>query len=133
MEKDLHLTGSQYQLAVSILNVPFCLLEVPSNLVLRKFTPSRYLAVITSLWGIVATLSGITQNLAGLIVCRLALGTVEAGLFPGLVAYMTLWYTKSELALRIGYLFSAAALAGAYVEVLAPSSFHVRVFPCSRH
>lgn len=129
LERDLHLTGSQYQLAVSILNVPFCLLEVPSNLVLRKFTPSRYLAIITTLWGIIATLTGITQNLGGLLVCRIALGIVEAGLFPGLVAYMTLWYTKSELALRIGYLFSAAALAGAYVDVFAfllpsPGSLH---------
>lgn len=95
------------------------LFEVPSNLVIRKLTASRFLAVITGIWGIVATLTGITQNFAGLIACRLILGLAEAGLFPGLVAYMTLFYGRRELALRVGYLLSAAALAGACGGLLA--------------
>ncbi|KAK2786936.1 hypothetical protein FQN53_005882 [Emmonsiellopsis sp. PD_33] len=119
MEEDLGLTGNQFQIAVSILFIPYCLLEVPSNLVIRKFTASRYIASITVAWGILATLTGVCQNFAGLIVCRLLLGCVEAGLFPGLVAYMTLFYGKRELALRVGYLFSAAALAGACGGLLA--------------
>ncbi|EFQ97057.1 high-affinity nicotinic acid transporter [Nannizzia gypsea CBS 118893] len=119
LEEDLGLTGNQYQIAVSILFIPYCLLEVPSNLVIRKFTASRYISVITTVWGLVATLSGITQNFAGLVVCRFILGAVEAGLFPGLIAYMTLFYGKKEIALRVGYLFSAAALAGACGGLLA--------------
>ncbi|EEH34163.1 hypothetical protein PAAG_05212 [Paracoccidioides lutzii Pb01] len=119
MESDLGLTGNQFQIAVSILFIPYCLLEVPSNLVLRKFTASRYLSFIATSWGIIATLTGIVQNFAGLVVCRFLLGCVEAGLFPGLVAYMTLFYGKREMALRIGYLFSAAALAGACGGLLA--------------
>ncbi|KAL1959099.1 hypothetical protein VTO42DRAFT_2886 [Malbranchea cinnamomea] len=119
LEEDLGLVGDQFQIAVSILFVPYCLLEVPSNLVIRKLTASRYLAAICCIWGIVATLTGVTQNFAGLIVCRLILGAAEAGLFPGLVAYMTLFYGKREIALRVGYLFSAAALAGACGGLLA--------------
>ncbi|KMU92562.1 nicotinamide mononucleotide permease [Coccidioides immitis H538.4] len=102
LEEDLGLHGDQFQIAVSILFVPYCLLEVPSNLVLRKLTASRYIAFITGAWGIIATLTGITQNFAGLIVCRIFLGIIEAGLFPGLVAYMTLFYGKREIALRVG-------------------------------
>lgn len=119
MEKDLGLHGNQFQIAVSILFVPYCLLEVPSNLLLRKLTPSRYIASITIIWGIVATLTGITQNFAGLVACRVLLGIVESGLFPGLVAYMTLFYGKREIALRVGYLFSSAAVAGACGGLLA--------------
>ncbi|KAG5291437.1 high-affinity nicotinic acid transporter [Histoplasma ohiense] len=119
MESDLGLAGNQYQIAVSILFIPYCLLEVPSNLVIRKFTASRYISFIAVSWGIIATLTGIVQNFAGLIVCRFLLGCVEAGLFPGLVAYMTLFYGKREIALRVGYLFSAAALAGACGGLLA--------------
>lgn len=59
------------------------------------------------------------QNYAGLIVCRLFLGAVEGGLFPGLAVYLTFFYTKKELALRIGYLFVSAALAGAFGGLLA--------------
>ncbi|KAL8716125.1 MAG: hypothetical protein Q9220_000030 [cf. Caloplaca sp. 1 TL-2023] len=63
--------------------------------------------------------SGITQNYAGLVACRLLLGLVEGGLFPGAAIYMTLFYTKHELALRISYLFVSAAIAGAVGGLLA--------------
>lgn len=144
LEKDLGLHGDQFQIAVSILFVPYCvsscryhksrielmvcgpqLLEVPSNLALRKLTASRYIAFITTSWGIVATLTGITQNFAGLVACRVLLGAIEAGLFPGLVTYMTLFYGKREIALRVGYLFSAAALAGACGGLLAYAIGHM--------
>ncbi|KAL4794351.1 histidine phosphatase superfamily [Aspergillus venezuelensis] len=119
LEEDLGLEGDQYQVAVSILFVTYCLFEVPSNLVIKKLTPSRYIAAISVIWGIIATLTGIVQGYGGLIACRLLLGVVEAGLFPGLMTYLTMFYSKRELALRTGYLFSSAALAGACGGLLA--------------
>ncbi|KAL8775812.1 MAG: hypothetical protein Q9194_003612 [Teloschistes cf. exilis] len=113
MEEDLGLRGNQYQTAVSILFVTYLLSELPSNLVLKKFRPSRWISFITTAWGIIATLTGLTQSFAGLIVCRLLLGLVEGGLFPGAAIYLTFFYTKREIALRIGYLFVSAAIAGA--------------------
>jgi len=113
LEKDLNLHGSQYQIAVAVLFIPYVLIEVPSNLILKKFTPSKWLSAITVAWGIVSTLQGLIQSYAGLIVCRLLLGLLEGGLLPGLTVYLTLFYTKKELALRIGYLFVSSALAGA--------------------
>lgn len=136
MEEDLGLTRDQYQTAVSLLFVTYLLSEVPSNLVLKKFTPSRWIAFITIVWSLmasewwwtywslvqswalIATLTGLTQNYAGLIVCRLLLGAMEGGLFPGLTLYLTLFYTKQEIALRVGYLFVSAALAGAFGGLL---------------
>ncbi|KAL8943064.1 MAG: hypothetical protein Q9211_001117 [Gyalolechia sp. 1 TL-2023] len=119
MEEDLGLQGNQYQTAVSILFVTYLLSELPSNLVLKKLRPSRWISFITTSWGIIATLTGITQSYAGLIACRLLLGLVEGGLFPGAAVYLTLFYTKRELALRIGYLFVSAAIAGAVGGLLA--------------
>ncbi|KAF2751830.1 MFS general substrate transporter [Sporormia fimetaria CBS 119925] len=125
LEKDLGLSSQQFQVAVSILFVTYILSEVPSNLVLKKLTPSRWIAFITVSWGIVATLTGVVQNYAGLIVCRLFLGAVEGGLFPGMAIYLTFFYTKRELALRIGYLFVSAALAGACGGLLAFAIGHM--------
>ncbi|KAG8737584.1 hypothetical protein FRC10_008040, partial [Ceratobasidium sp. 414] len=119
LEADLGMKGSQYQTAVSVLFVTYLLFEVPSNLVLKKLRPSRYIAFITFTWGIVATLSGTVQSYGGLIACRLILGLFEAGLFPGMAVYLTFWYTRKELALRIGYLFVSAAFAGAFGGLLA--------------
>jgi MFS family permease len=88
--------------SVSILFVTYVLFETPSNLVLKKFTPSRWIAFITVSWGIVATLTGLVNSYGSLIACRLLLGAVEAGLFPGLNVYLTLFYNRKELALRVG-------------------------------
>ncbi|KAI5837308.1 major facilitator superfamily domain-containing protein [Morchella snyderi] len=119
LEEDLGLQGNQYQVAVSILFVTYLLFEIPSNLVLKKFTPRRYIALITFIWGVIATLTGLVNSYGALLACRLLLGAVEAGLFPGLTVYLTFFYSKRELALRIGYLFVSAALAGACGGLLA--------------
>ncbi|KAK3307105.1 major facilitator superfamily domain-containing protein [Chaetomium strumarium] len=126
MEADLGLVGNQYQVAVSILFVTYILSELPSNLVLKKLRPSRWIAFITTAWGIIATLTGIAQNYGGLLACRLLLGAVEGGLFPGMAIYLTFFYTKRELALRIGYLFVSAALAGACGGLLAFAIGHMQ-------
>jgi len=119
LEKDLHMKGNQYQISVSIFFVPYVIFEIPSNLLIKRVGPSRWISFITVSWGIVATLTGICQTYGGLIACRLVLGVFEAGLFPGLAVYLTLFYTKKELALRVGYLFVSAALSGACGGLLA--------------
>ncbi|KAF1346408.1 high-affinity nicotinic acid transporter-like protein [Lizonia empirigonia] len=125
LEEDLEMNSTQFQTAVSILFVTYILSEVPSNLVLKKLRPSRWIAFITTAWGIIATLTGVVQSYGGLIACRLLLGAVEGGLFPGMAVYLTFFYTKRELALRIGYLFVSAALAGACGGLLAYAIGHM--------
>ncbi|KAG8739976.1 hypothetical protein FRC11_000476 [Ceratobasidium sp. 423] len=117
METDLGMKGSQYQTAVSVLFVTYLSQATSSS---KNFDPrDTAMAFITFAWGIVATLTGIVQSYGGLIACRLILGLFEAGLFPGMAVYLTFWYTRKELALRIGYLFVSSALAGAFGGLLA--------------
>lgn len=104
---------------MSILFVTYVLCEIPSNLVLKLFRPRRWIAFITVSWGIIATLTGLVDSFGALIACRLLLGAFEAGLFPGLTVYLTFFYTKNELALRVGYLFVSAAIAGGLGGLLA--------------
>ncbi|CAE6452354.1 unnamed protein product [Rhizoctonia solani] len=132
MEADLGMKGSQYQTAVSVLFVTYlvshslkCRVTWSSknsdhpDMASSVYASSPHLtfftvAFITFAWGVVATLTGIVQSYGGLIACRLILGLFEAGLFPGMAVYLTFWYTRKELALRIGYLFVSSALAGAF-------------------
>ncbi|KZL71743.1 major facilitator superfamily transporter [Colletotrichum incanum] len=125
LERDLNLEGNQFQVAVSILFVTYIIFEVPSNLVLKLFTPRRWIAFITVSWGIIATLTGLVNSYGALIACRLLLGAVEAGLFPGLNVYLTFFYSKHELALRVGYLFVSAAIAGGLGGLLAYGIGHM--------
>ncbi|KAK0463007.1 MFS general substrate transporter [Desarmillaria tabescens] len=115
----LHLDSNKYNIALTMYFVPYCIFECPANLVLKKFRPSRWLPGITVTWGIIMTLMGLVKNYPQLVGVRVCLGVAEAGLFPGVVYYLTLWYPRHQLQLRIGYFFGAASLAGAFSGLLA--------------
>jgi MFS family permease len=75
MGDDLKLTGIQYNIALSIFFIPYILLEVPSNVLLKKFKrPSTYIGILVVSWGIVMTCTGLIKDFAGLMVCRVFLG-----------------------------------------------------------
>ena len=65
------------------------------------------------------TLMGTIRSFAGLVVCRVFLGMAEAGYFPGVAFYLSVWYKRSEHALRLAIFFSMATLAGAFGGILA--------------
>jgi MFS family permease len=65
------------------------------------------------------TLMGIVHNYTGLLICRLFLGVAEAGLYPGVAFYITMWYCRSEGQFRQALFFSAASVAGAFSGLLA--------------
>lgn len=94
-------------------------MERAGNIILKRTTPKIWLPTLTLAWGIVATLMGVTQNLAGFFVVRLFLGITESGLFPGVVFYFSMWYKRRERQYRIALFFSAASLAGAFGGILA--------------
>ncbi|KAI0202809.1 major facilitator superfamily domain-containing protein [Astrocystis sublimbata] len=125
LEEDLGLVGDQFQIAVSILFVTYLIFEIPSNLVLKPIGPQRWLAFIVLVWGVIALATGFVRNFESLVALRLLLGVFEAGLFPGLNVYLTFFYTKRELALRVGYLFVSAAIAGALGGLLAYGIGHL--------
>lgn len=65
-----------------------------------------------------AALRNISTNLllshlifhSGLVACRWFLGVTEAGLFPGVVYYLSCWYKRSEYGIRAAIFFSAATV-----------------------
>jgi MFS family permease len=70
-------------------------------------------------WGACTVCLGVVQNYHSLVVVRICLGIAEAGLYPGVVYYLTMWYCTDEMALRQGFFFSAASMAGAFSGLLA--------------
>jgi len=95
------------------------LFEFPSNLLLKKFRPSRWLPGISVLWGIVMMSMGFVKTYPQLVGVRVCLGIAEGGLFPGVVYYLTLWYPRHKLQYRIALFFGAASVSGAFSGILA--------------
>lgn len=105
---------------MSIFFIPYILLEVPSNIVLKKFKrPSHYIGILVLSWGIIMTLTGIVKNFAGLMICRVLLGVAEAGFFPGAVYLITHWYAQRQVQTRLALFYCASALSGAFSGLLA--------------
>ncbi|KAL4915882.1 major facilitator superfamily domain-containing protein [Aspergillus aurantiobrunneus] len=120
MVEDLGMSGVQYNTVLSIFFVPYVLLEVPSNILLKKFTrPSTYLGILVLSWGIIMTCTGLVNNFGSLMAVRVLLGIFEAGFFPGAIYLCSYWYMPKDLALRISYFYCASALSGAFSGLLA--------------
>ncbi|KAI9227891.1 MAG: major facilitator superfamily domain-containing protein [Piptocephalis tieghemiana] len=119
MDKDLGLTQAEYSWSLSIFFFGYILFEAPSNVILRAWSPSRWISFIMVIWGAISTSMAAVQNASGLLAARFFLGFAEAGLFPGVLYYLSMWYTRSEQAVRIGIFFAAANIAGAFGGILA--------------
>ncbi|KAF5346720.1 hypothetical protein D9756_010383 [Leucocoprinus leucothites] len=119
LQDDLQLTPTEYSIALTITFIPYILIELPSNLILKIVGPNILLPTLLVCWGIVSTLQGVVENYSGFIACRFFLGFFEGGLFPGLVLYLSCFYPRDLLQLRISALFSSVALSGAFSGLLA--------------
>ncbi|KFY04986.1 hypothetical protein O988_00359 [Pseudogymnoascus sp. VKM F-3808] len=119
LSDDLGLSDSQYNLCLTVFFFTYCFFEIPSNLLLKKFRPSIYLPTIMVLWGTCTVCLGVVHNYHGLLVVRIMLGVAEAGLYPGIAYYLTMWYCTAEMQWRQGLFYSGASIAGAFSGLLA--------------
>ncbi|KAK6892498.1 MFS-type transporter efuF [Candida tropicalis] len=115
LEEDLNLTGSDYQIALSILFAGYILFQVPSNMLMNKLgRPSTYLAVVMTIWGAISTCTAAVQGFGGLAAVRVLLGVVESAFFPGALMILSSWYDKKSLALRNSILYSGSLISSAF-------------------
>ncbi|SDP02691.1 Sugar phosphate permease [Pseudomonas arsenicoxydans] len=92
MNDDLGLTASQFGFAAGIFYVGYCLFEVPSNLALYRFGARRWLARIMITWGLFSASTALAQGPFSYSVIRLLAGIAEAGFFPGVIFFLSLWF-----------------------------------------
>ena len=111
MNKDLGLSASAYGLGAGIFFLAYGVFEVPSNLLLAHFGARRWIARIMVSWGIVSGAMAFVGNETWFYVVRFLLGAAEAGFFPGMIFYLTLWFPAAYRARVIGYFMAAIPLS----------------------
>ncbi|TVY33863.1 MFS transporter [Lachnellula occidentalis] len=120
LQKDLHLTKDlQYNTALTIFFVPYIVFEIPSNILLKKFSPRIWLTGCMFMFGVVSICQGVVTSYGGLLTTRFFLGLFEAGMFPGCFYLIGMWYKRSEAQRRYSFFFSSTTLAGAFGGLLA--------------
>ncbi|KAJ7498941.1 MFS transporter [Mycena latifolia] len=119
LERDTKLHGNQFNIVLTVFYATYLIVEVPSNLVLRRLKPNRWIPLLVFMWGAITTLTSLVHNFAGLIVIRMFLGLCEGGLLPGMILYLSTIYKPHELQLRVGVFYASASLSGAFGGLLA--------------
>lgn len=101
MNHDLGLTPEAFGLAAGILFVSYTVCEIPSNLILVKVGPRRWLARIMISWGVIAMAGALVFDRTSLYAMRFLLGAAEAGFFPGIMVFISRWFPAKERARAI--------------------------------
>ncbi|KAH9226677.1 hypothetical protein K456DRAFT_1754766 [Colletotrichum gloeosporioides 23] len=127
LTEDLNIsTGTKFNIALLVFYIPYILVDVPSNWIVKKVRAGIYLPTLITCWGIVSTFLGFTKSFAGLVVCRLFLGLFEGGLLGGIVVYLAMFYRRHQMLYRIGLFYCAAPLSGAFGGLLATGLATIR-------
>ncbi|KAJ5675755.1 hypothetical protein N7462_008652 [Penicillium macrosclerotiorum] len=122
---ETNMTSYQYTIALMVFLIAYALFEVPSNYLLKKLRPSRWIAFLMLAWGATTMGLGGVHNYAQVTGLRFLLGVMEAGLFPGFVYYLTFWYRNSERSMRVALILASATLAGAFGGAIAYGVGHM--------
>ncbi|KAJ1978672.1 hypothetical protein H4R33_005922 [Dimargaris cristalligena] len=125
LEQDMNLSPSQFSWCLSIFFVGYILFELPSNLALRRFGPSIWLGRIGVMWGGITMCTAAVTSFTGFFILRFFFGVAEAGLFPGIIFYLTHWYTRQEISIRIAFFYISAALSSTMGGLLAFAIGHM--------
>ncbi|WP_375791592.1 MFS transporter [Paraburkholderia tropica] len=96
MNADIGLSNTAFGFGAGIFFIGYVLFQIPSNIALTRYGPRRWIGTIAVIWGAIAALMATIHGATEFYVLRFVLGAVEAGLFPGILFYLTLWFPLQQ-------------------------------------
>ena len=112
MQQDLGMSDSVYGTAAGIFFIGYFFFEVPANILLQRLGAKVWLGSIMVLWGIVSAATMFVKSPGTFYMLRFLLGIVESGFFPGVILYLTFWYTRRHRARMVATFMTAIPLSG---------------------
>ncbi|KAF9880450.1 major facilitator superfamily transporter [Colletotrichum karsti] len=101
LEKDLGMTGYDYNGTLSVFYISYIIFEIPSNILCKIMGPGWFIPLITVLFGICSVGTAFVHTVPQTMAIRFLLGIFEAGMMPGIAYYLSRWYRRAELAFRL--------------------------------
>jgi ACS family tartrate transporter-like MFS transporter len=120
MNQDLGLSQTAFGFGAGIFFIAYFIFEVPSNLLLERFGARKWIARIMLTWGILSGAMAFIPTIAratglgneySFYLLRVLLGVAEAGFFPGIIFYLTLWFPAQYRGRIVGYFMAAIPLS----------------------
>ena len=119
MNDELHFSATVYGLGGGLFFLSYCLLEIPSNLLLVRFGARRWISRIMFTWGILAICMMFVKTPAQFYAMRFMLGAAEAGFFPGVLFYLSNWFPEAHSGRAISRFYVSLPISVAFMGVLA--------------
>src|SRR5208337_5213027 len=117
--QDLHFSASVYGFGAGLFFIGYALCEVPSNLLLLRFGARRWMARIMFTWGLLASAMLFVRTPLEFNALRFLLGVAEAGFYPGVIYYLTLWFPLRMRARAVSRFYIALLLSSVELGSLA--------------
>ena len=125
MNRELGLTATEFGNGAGILFLGYCLLEVPSNMILYRVGARVWLARIMISWGVISAATIFVKGAWSFYLLRFLLGAAEAGFFPGVAYYLGQWFPTEYRTRAIAWFMVAipissvvgGALSGALLQM----------------
>jgi len=111
MNADLKFSAATFGLGASVFYLGYVLFEIPSNLILARFGARRWIARIAITWGLISCAMLLVRTQQQFYAVRFLLGVAEAGLFPGVIYYLSHWFPDSHRARALSGFIIALPLA----------------------
>ncbi len=107
-----------YGFASSLFFIAYLVFEIPSTLAVHKYGARFWMARIMLTWGIITVLQGFFHSVLAFQILRCLLGVAEAGLYPGILFYLTLWFPQRHRTRVLGVFTLGSACANAFGSLI---------------
>jgi D-galactonate transporter len=112
MLQDLHFSETVYGLGAGIFFIGYFIFEVPSNIILHKVGARLWIARVMLTWAVISAAMMFVTTPTVFYALRFALGLAEAGLFPGVILYLTYWFPASRRGKIIAFFMTGIPISG---------------------
>ncbi|MGB2627500.1 MAG: MFS transporter [Candidatus Acidiferrum sp.] len=111
MSRDLRFSDRVFGLGAGIFFIGYVLLEIPGALIVERWGARLWIVRIMITWGVITMFVGFVHTSRQFYIVRFLLGAAEAGFFPGVIVYLTHWFSRRDLAKAVASFMAAIPLA----------------------
>lgn len=111
LEIDLGISATAYGIGAGLFFLTYALSEIPSNLIMHKVGARFWIMRIMITWGLISAAMAFVQGEWSFYILRMLLGVAEAGLFPGVIYFLTQWFVVKDRAKANGMFLLGVSVA----------------------
>ncbi|KAK0448283.1 MFS general substrate transporter [Desarmillaria tabescens] len=126
IRESTHLSTNQYNWLGTIFYLSYLVFEFPQNLCLQRFPVGRWMSINIFIWAVALCCHAACKNFAGLFVVRLILGMCEGSITAGFMIVSSMFYTRKEQTLRVGYWFLMNGTAQIISGFISFGTLHIK-------